>query len=211
MTFEQIDCFIAAVHADTFFDAAELLHTTQSTLSKQIQKLEKELNLQLFDRSRRNAVLTPAGELFYQEAQELSRQYHQMLHRMSLYQTAKEQQLSVGTLPVLSQYHLTGSFRLFQKEHPEISLALTEVEESELMEGIEKKRFAMILARESMIDTEHYHFFPIATDRICVMLPADHPLATREKLSVTALTDQSFLLMHPYTSIYQLCMNILVR
>ena len=208
MTFEQIDCFIAAVHADTFFDAAELLHTTQSTLSKQIQKLEKELNLQLFDRSRRNAVLTPAGELFYQEAQELSRQYHQMLHRMSLYQTAKEQQLSVGTLPVLSQYHLTGSFRLFQKEHPEISLALTEVEETELMEGIEKKRFAMILARESMIDTEHYHFFPIATDRICVMLPADHPLATRQKLSVTALTDQSFLLMHPYTSIYQLCMQI---
>lgn len=127
---------------------------------------------------------------------ELSRQYRQMLYRMSLYQTAKEQQLSVGTLPVLSQYHLTGSFRLFQKEHPEISLALTEVEESELMEGIEKKRFAMILARESMIDTEHYHFFPIATDRICVMLPADHPLATRQKLSVTALTDQSFLLMH---------------
>ena len=114
----------------------------------------------------------------------------------------------MGTLPVLSQYHLTGSFRLFQKEHPEISLALTEVEESELMEGIEKKRFAMILARESMIDTEHYHFFPIATDRICVMLPADHPLATRQKLSVTALTDQSFLLMHPYTSIYQLCMQI---
>ena len=66
---------------------------------------------------------------------ELSRQYRQMLYRMSLYQTAKEQQLSVGTLPVLSQYHLTGSFRLFQKEHPEISLALTEVEESELMEG----------------------------------------------------------------------------
>ena len=82
---------------------------------------------------------------------ELSRQYRQMLYRMSLYQTAKEQQLSVGTLPVLSQYHLTGGFRLFQKEHPEISLALTEVEESELMEGIEKKRFAMILARESMI------------------------------------------------------------
>lgn len=40
------------------------------------------------------------------------------------------------------------------------------------------------------------------------MLPANHPLATRQKLSVTALTDQSFLLMHPYTSIYQLCMQI---
>lgn len=208
MTFEQIDCFIAAVHADTFFDAAELLHTTQSTLSKQIQKLEKELNLQLFDRSRRNAVLTPAGELFYREAQELSRQYHQLLHRMALYQTTQTQQLSVGTLPILSQYHLTGSFRLFQKEHPEIPLTLTEAEETELIEGIEKERFSMILARESLIDMKHYHFFPIATDRICVMLPEDHPLATCKALSVNELKTQSFLLMHPYTTIYQLCMQI---
>lgn len=208
MTFDQIDCFIAAVHADTFFDAAELLHTTQSTLSKQIQKLEKELNLQLFDRSRRNAVLTPAGELFYQEAQELSRQYRQMLHRMEQHRTAQAQQISVGTLPILSQYHLTGSFRLFRKEHPEILLDLAEAEEAELMEGIERDRFSMILARESLIHTEHYYFVPIATDRICVMLPADHPLATREILSVTELKEQTFLLMHPYTSIYHLCIQI---
>ena len=118
---------------------------------------------------------------------ELSRQYRQMLYRMSLYQTAKEQQLSVGTLPVLSQYHLTGGFRLFQKEHPEISLALTEVEESELMEGIEKKRFAMILARESMIDTEHYHFF-------CLLQPTGSVSCFRQIIHWQH--DKSFLLQH---------------
>lgn len=79
MTLEQIDFFLMAVRCDTFLEAAENLHIAQSTLSKQIQKLETELNLPLFDRTRRQAVLTPAGELFLQEAAELSLQYHQML------------------------------------------------------------------------------------------------------------------------------------
>lgn len=53
MTFEQLDFFITTVQSETFFDAAEKLHTTQSTLSKQMKKLEKELDLTLWDRSRR--------------------------------------------------------------------------------------------------------------------------------------------------------------
>ena len=42
MTFEQLEYFLAAARAETFFDAAESLHITQSSLSKQIMKLEKE-------------------------------------------------------------------------------------------------------------------------------------------------------------------------
>ena len=61
MTLEQIDFFLMAVRCDTFLEAAENLHIAQSTLSKQIQKLETELNLPLFDRTRRQAVLTPPG------------------------------------------------------------------------------------------------------------------------------------------------------
>ena len=75
MTFEQLDYFIAAVQCDTFLDAAETLHISQSALSKQIMKLEKELDIQLWDRSRRSAVLTEAGHMFYEEALNLSKEY----------------------------------------------------------------------------------------------------------------------------------------
>ena len=75
MTFEQLECFIQAVQEKTFFDAAEALHITQSSLSKQIKKLEAELSIQLFDRSRRSAHLTQAGEFFYPEARKLVQQY----------------------------------------------------------------------------------------------------------------------------------------
>ena len=59
MTFEQIDYFICAAQSRTFFEAAEAMHISQSALSKQIMKLEKELDLVLWDRSKRSAVLTP--------------------------------------------------------------------------------------------------------------------------------------------------------
>ena len=106
MTMEQIDFFLMTVRCDTFLEAAENLHIAQSTLSKQIQKLESELNLTLFDRTRRQAVLTPAGELFCQEASELSRQYHQMLQKMRHFKESECQPLRVGSLPFLTQYHL---------------------------------------------------------------------------------------------------------
>ncbi|MFR2692357.1 MAG: LysR family transcriptional regulator [Enterocloster bolteae] len=64
-------------------DAAETLHISQSALSKQIVKLEKELDIQLWDRSRRSAVLTEAGHMFYEEALNLSKEYRRTLFRIS--------------------------------------------------------------------------------------------------------------------------------
>ena len=57
MTLEQIDYFICAAQSRTFFDAAEAMHISQSSLSKQIMKLEQELGVMLWDRSRRKAGL----------------------------------------------------------------------------------------------------------------------------------------------------------
>lgn len=68
MTFEQLQCFIASVEEKTFFDAAQSLYISQSSLSKQIMKLEQELGVMLWDRSRRKAGLTEAGNIFYQDA-----------------------------------------------------------------------------------------------------------------------------------------------
>lgn len=208
MTLEQIDFFLMAVRCDTFLEAAENLHIAQSTLSKQIQKLEAELNLTLFDRTRRQAVLTPAGELFCQEASELSRQYHQMLQKMRHFKESERQPLRVGSLPFLTQYHLTSHIRAFTHAHPEIELTLEECEETELMDGLQSGHFDLIIARNSMISPQKYHFESLAEDRLCVMLPIDHPLAEKTALTIADIAREPLILMHPYTSIYQLCMQL---
>lgn len=120
MTLEQIDCFICAAQSRTFFDAAEAMHISQSSLSKQIMKLEKELELTLWDRSKRTAVLTPEGEFFYKEALKISRQYHRSLEAVYHFKDSKLQALHIGTLPFLSQYHLTSVIHSFCNTHPEL-------------------------------------------------------------------------------------------
>ena len=162
MTLEQIDYFICAAQSRTFFDAAEAMHISQSSLSKQIMKLEKELELTLWDRSKRTAVLTPEGEFFYKEALKISRQYHR---------------------------------------------SLEEVEDEELLSGLEKDLFNLIFVRKHMIDPELYTFHALTADRLVAVFPEAHPSASKKSVSLSELKKESFILMPPHTSIYRFCMQ----
>lgn len=61
MDIQQIQYFLEVVQSGNFSAAAENLYTTQSSVSKNIKSLEKELDVQLFDRSKRQIQLTESG------------------------------------------------------------------------------------------------------------------------------------------------------
>ncbi|MGM9536518.1 MAG: LysR family transcriptional regulator, partial [Intestinibacter sp.] len=100
MTFEQLNYFIAVVENDTYFDAAYQVNISQSSLSKQIMKLEKELDMDLFDRTSRSSTLTEAGEFFYREAKELVKHYEQTLERVNSFKATNENNLHIAVLPI---------------------------------------------------------------------------------------------------------------
>ena len=205
MTFEQLQCFIASVEEKTFLDAAHSLYISQSSLSKQIMKLEQELGVMLWDRSRRKAGLTEAGNIFYQDALILLKQYSQSRNRLDRFRTESQLTLSVGTLPILTQYQLTPGFRDFQAAHPGIRLTLHEVEELELMEGFEKGIYDLVIGREAMFYGANCQTQLIAGDQLAAVLDSSHPLAFRSSLCLEELKDEDFIFMNPYTSIYNLC------
>ena len=205
MTFEQLQCFIASVEEKTFLDAAHSLYISQSSLSKQIMKLEQELGVMLWDRSRRKAGLTEAGNIFYQDALILLKQYSQARNRLDRFRTESQLTLSVGTLPILTQYQLTPGFLDFQAAHPGIRLSLHEVEEPELMEGFEKGIYDLVIGREAMFYGANCQTQLIAGDQLAAVLDSSHPLAFRSSLCLEELKDEDFIFMNPYTSIYNLC------
>ena len=205
MTFEQLQCFIASVEEKTCLDAAHSLYISQSSLSKQIMKLEQELGVMLWDRSRRKAGLTEAGNIFYQDALILLKQYSQARNRLDRFRTESQLTLSVGTLPILTQYQLTPGFRDFQAAHPGIRLSLHEVEELELMEGFEKGIYDLVIGREAMFYGANCQTQLIAGDQLAAVLDSSHPLAFRSSLCLEELKDEDFIFMNPYTSIYNLC------
>ena len=116
-----------------FFDAAEAMHISQSSLSKQIMKLEKNWSLPYGTAASVLLCLLLKESFFYKEALKISRQYHRSLEAVYHFKDSKLQALHIGTLPFLSQYHLTSVIHSFCDTHPELSFSLKEVEDEELL------------------------------------------------------------------------------
>lgn len=212
MTFDQIQYFIAIAEQNTYFDAAEELNLSQSALSKQIIKLEKELGVTLIDRSHRKASLTPAGNTFYQDALILQRQHQETLNHLKKYQSPSKNELHIGTLPILTQYDLTSRFQKFSKDHPDIHLILDEVEETELKRGILSGLFDLVICREQIVSEltqAKLESTYLAEDELVVVLPTNHPLVFQKSiLELPDLSKEAFLLMNRYTSVYQICQDL---
>lgn len=207
MTFEQLSYFIATVENDTFFDAACEMNISQSSLSKQIMKLEKELDLTLFDRTTRSATLTQAGEFFYNEAKQLIEHYKLTLENIQIFKSLHENKLHIAVLPIQTQYNLNALFNSFRKENPDIKLQITEVEDDRLIEGISKNEYDLIIARETMFDKSQFKTYQLAKDELIAAISSEHKLSQRDKLTFDDIKNENFILMNPYTSIYQLCIN----
>lgn len=211
MTFEQLNYFISVVENDTYFDAACCMNISQSSLSKQIMKLEKELDIVLFDRSSRSATMTEAGEFFYHEAKQLVKHYNETLERVEDFKTSKENNLHIAVLPIQTQYNLNSFFNDFKNKFPEINLTISEVEDDRLIEGAQRNEYDLIIARETMFDSAKFDMYPVAEDELVVILPSSHALANCTQLTFEQIADENFILMNPYTSIHQLCMEQLKK
>ncbi len=206
MTFEQLEYFIAVAETDTFYTAADILHITQSALSKQIMKLEQELDLELFDRSHRNAVLSPAGKVFYHEAVALVLQYRKALNKMEHIKSPTGQALAIGTLPILDMLKFRDTLHKFMEVQSDIRITLDEVEEQELLFGLDSDVYDFIIARDNMIDTAKFEITPIADDPLLAVFAVGR--YSNQYVTLSRLAENSISLMNSYTATYKACIRL---
>ena len=87
---------------------------------------------------------------------------------MHTYKKEQESHLRIGTLPLLSQYHLTPVLQDFIHQNPDIHLLLQEGEEPELLKAMAQGLYDIIFVRQSMLENSgnefHYEFLPLAYD-----------------------------------------------
>ena len=209
MTIEQLACFQAITEHDTFLQAADALHISQSSLSKQLKKLEEELGVSLIDRSRRSAALTEAGVIFAGDVQLILMQHQIALSHLTRFKT--DRSIRIGTLPLLGQYHLSEKIAAFTAAHPEIKVELNDVEEAALVDDFRAGRYDLIISRPFSPEFEALDSVIIARDELVAVMRESHPLSAAEHISLRDLRTESLLLMKPYTAIYKLCQKIFLE
>jgi LysR family transcriptional regulator, transcription activator of glutamate synthase operon len=205
MEIKQVQYFLAVVTTGSFSAAADELYITQSSISKQIIALEKELGFPLFDRSKRKISLTPAGETFLKHARDLNADYQTLLADLGRYKTAPN--FSIIAIPVIAQYGITTHLAQFKSAHPKLNFTLDEREASAILPALNNHQYDLAFLRDYTLDGEIYAFLKIARDQLQVLVSKNHRLAGRKSVALAELADENFIMFDKGTLVHELTMD----
>lgn len=127
MTLTQLEYLVAVDTHRHFANAAAVCFVTQPTLSMQIQKLEKELGVKLFDRSKQPVIPTEAGIEIIVQARKML-QEKKIIHELAQSKKGKlTGELRIGIIPTLAPYLLPLFAKTFNQKYPSVKLIVHEM------------------------------------------------------------------------------------
>lgn len=177
-----------------FVHAAEACFVTQPTLTLQIQKLEEELGIQLFDRQRKPLQPTPTGAAVIEKARILLRESRQLTALAKNALGSLEGEFRVGIIPTLSPYLLPLFLPSFTRQYPRTRLHLQEMQTADIVSALRRDTLdAGILS--TPLGEPDIRETPLFNEPFQVLLPPQHPLLKHKTVNPTALSPEDALLL----------------
>lgn len=196
MNTKQLECFINVAQVLNFSKAAQRMFVSQPTVTNQIKSLEDELEVTLFQRTKKSVLLTSAGEEFYNDAQEILTRFSMSKARMRDTQKKYQAKVSIGlTVNTFERKCLPAFIAEFNQQHPEIYLFLQKFDHKAGMQNlIDHKIDVLLFNTEENIDNKDIEVKTIFSDHFCVLSHRNNPLSHLVKITLADLNDQTILL-----------------
>jgi LysR family hydrogen peroxide-inducible transcriptional activator len=172
MNLQQLEYILAVNEHRHFARAAEACFVTQPTLSMMIQKLEDELEIRLFDRSRQPVCPTEAGERLIHQAKTI------LLEVERLKEMAKDErdyiggELRIGIIPTIAPYLLPLFIESFHEKYPNVKLRISELVTESILNKLEKGELdaGILVPREK---EQKFTEIPLYTEAFVVYSPRE--------------------------------------
>lgn len=183
----QIKYFQSVVRNNSFSEAAEECHISQSAISQQIKALETELGFPLMERKNRKFILTPAGEYFYKKSLVLIADYEQMCRESSKIAHGDNAVLKIGYLRSYNSPEVHQALEEFSTKYPDISVQLLYGNHEELFNLLRTGGADLVLNDQRRAFSDEYVNLILATNRMYIELAARNPVATLPSVTVQEL------------------------
>lgn len=203
MEFRQLQYFLSIVDTGSFSAAADEYYISQSSISKMIISLEKELGVLLFDRGRRRVSLTEAGSVFLEHARLLVTEYKSMLVKLDGYKSGSDS-FSVAAIPVLPQYGIASTVAAFRDRYPQIHFNLEETDGFNIIPGLLENRFDLAFARSNYLDRHKLNFVVINKDKLLLIVSKKSRYSDRSSISLKELNHDNFIVFDQVTDLHRL-------
>ena len=194
MTLNELKFIVALAKSRNFRKAAELCFVSQPALSLAVKKLEDELGVMLFERSRNDVTMTAVGELVVEQATRVIEESKRVKEIAKQGNNQLAGPLKLGVIYSVGPYLLPEIIPILRKTAPEMPLIveenLTSNLETQLRNGVIDVAIIALPFELSGVVT-----MPLYEEEFMVVVPFDHDWANRQEVDATELADEKVLLL----------------
>jgi len=194
MEVNQLRYVCAIADTGNFSRAAERCRIAQPSLSQQVQKLEDDLGVKLFDRLGRSIRLTEAGRAFIPRARAILEQLDAARSSAADKNADLRGNVTVGVIPTVAPYLMPAYTASFAKKFPDAKLRIIEETTSVLVEGLRDLSIDVAILALPLRHKD-LELFPIRTEPLFAVLKKNHPRARAKSLALKDLRGESFVML----------------
>jgi DNA-binding transcriptional LysR family regulator len=183
--------------AGSFSAAADALYLSQSAVSQQVATLEREVGMQLLDRTREGPKLTEAGRVLVGHADAAIARLEEAERELAAIAGLEGGELRLASFPTASATVLTEAVSIFHGRHPKVRLAVADAEPEESLPQLLRGDIDLALTFDypsiPTIEERDLDRTPLLTESMHLCLPEGHPLAARKVVPLAELRDEVWL------------------
>lgn len=194
MTLTQLSYIVAVNKYRHFATAAQHIYITQPTLSMQIQKLEDELGVLIFDRSKSPVVPTAIGEQIIEQAKVILSGSKHIKDMVSSQDGNLKGTFRVGIIPTIAPYLVPLFLKPFSEAHPDVKLIFEEALTSEVIQGLNEDHFDVGIIATST--NQHIYEHELFSEPFLGYLSPGHEFSSKDKLCIDDLYSQNLWLLN---------------
>lgn len=192
ISLRQIEYLVALSETKHFRKAAEKVGVSQPTLSTQLSTLEKQLGIQLVERSRSSVIITPLGEEVLSIGKRILHDAQTILDLAASQNGQLIGSIRLGLPPTVSPYLLPLILPELHREHPKLKLYIREEYPLDLPASLLNGTHDVILTPLPLNHAD-FQVHPIFREPLYVVLSDEHPLASKDKIEPSDLQGESVL------------------
>ena len=186
MTLTQLEYLVAVDTYRSFAKAAKHCFVTQPTLSMQIKKVEEELSVLLFDRSKKPVVTTEMGIQVTNQARIILQEAGRIPEIIQNQKDEIKGELHIGIIPTLSPYLLPLFITKFIEKYPEVTLVVEEILSSEIIDKLKNDRLDVGVLVTPLNDRSIIEL-PIFYEKFFIYMSNKHPLFKQKHINLKEL------------------------
>lgn len=197
----QLDTFVCVAEAGSFNKAAEKLYISAPAVIKQMNSLEKSLNLQLFERTHRGLKITPAGKSLYKDAKYVIQYCKESVTRAENTLDESEEVIRVGSSPMTPPQVFVKLWPAIQKLMPELKFSMVSFENTpenarEILANLGQNIDVVAgIFDHTMLKLRQCKGIEIARENFCIAVSMQHRLASKKKIELKDLHGENLMLM----------------